>query len=127
MASINTLLMRNRTQESYWMLIGIYALPETKTEKDRTAVIDQVKAAVKVQDTERCSSINAKAISVRAAVGSNGKPVFIGYWMDQVGEHAEWNVKPTLKEALKVSADDLVKFREAAAQRKASAVDALTF
>ena len=33
----------------------------------------------------------------------------------------------TLKEALKLSADDLVKAREASAKRKADAVDALDF
>lgn len=127
MATINTLLMRNRTQESYWMMVGIYDLPETKTEKDREKVIASVEAALNVKDTERASKVNAKAIAVRCAVGTTGKPVFSAFWLEKTGEHPEYNMTKTLKEALKLSADDLVKAREASAKRKADAVDALDF
>ena len=74
--------MRNRTQESYWMMVGIYDLPETKTEKDRDKVIASVQAALNVKDTEKASKINAKAIAVRCAVGTTGKPVFSAFWLN---------------------------------------------
>lgn len=127
MASINTLLLKNRTQESLWVNLGVYSLPETKTEKDREAVIAKVKEAVNVKNTETASEINAKAISLRAAVGTTGEVAFSAFWLSKPGDHPEWNAKKTFKEAMKMKATDLLAFRQQRKQNRTTAIDNLDF
>lgn len=89
--------------------------------------VEKLAKVMSVKDTETCSAANAKAVLIKAAVGTSNKPAFAAYWLNKAAEHPEWNIKDSVKETLKVSSQDILDYIQKAQKSREDAIESLDF
>lgn len=119
MGILNAAFLSNKTRDSYWRTIAVFNLTTEQVEK--------LGKVIKVKETAQCSAANAKAVLIKAAVGTTGKVAFSLYWMNKAAEHPEWNIKASVKETLLVSSEDILKYVAELENKKNDSLNSLDF